>query len=42
MDLYFYECKTKKFVDFDLDINNDFDFYLNEMIAGVNDDKFDI
>ena len=34
--------KTKKFIDFDLDINNDFNFYLNEMIAGVNDDKFDI
>ena len=34
--------ETKKFIDFDLDINSDFEFYLNEVIAGVTEDKFDI
>ena len=34
--------KTKKIIDFDLDINDDFEFYLNEVIASVTDDKFDI
>ena len=36
------EDETKKFVDFNLDINDDFDFYLNEVIIGTADDKFDI
>ena len=34
--------KTKKLIDFDLDIKNDLEFYLNKVIAGVTDDKFDI
>ena len=34
--------ETKKFIDFDSNINDDFEFYLNEVIAGVTDDKFDI
>ena len=34
--------ETKKIVDFNLDINDDFDFYLNEVIIGTNDNKFDI
>ena len=34
--------ERKKFVDFNLDINADFDFYLNEVIIGTSDDKFDI
>ena len=29
--------ETKKIVDFNLDINDDFDFYLNEVIIGTND-----
>ena len=33
--------KTKKRIDFDLDIKNDLEFYLNKVIAGVTDDKFD-
>ena len=34
--------ETKKFIDFDLDMIDDFEFYLNEVIACVTDDKFDI
>ena len=34
--------KTKKLIDFDLDIKNDLEFYLNKVVAGVTDDKFDI
>ena len=34
--------ETKKVLDFDLDINDDFEFYLNEIIAGVTDDEYDI
>ena len=34
--------ERKKFVDFNLDINADFDFYLNEVIIGTSDNKFDI
>ena len=34
--------ETKKIIYFDWDINDDFEFYLNEVIAGVTDDKFDI
>ena len=34
--------ETKKFVNFNLDIINDFDIYLNEFITGWTDDKFDI
>ena len=34
--------ETKKFINFDLDINDDFEFYLDEVMAGVTDDKFDI
>ena len=34
--------ETKKVIDFDSDINDDFEFYLNEVIASVTDGKFDI
>ena len=34
--------KPKKLLDFDLDINGDFEFYFNEIIAGVTDDEYDI
>ena len=34
--------ETKKFIDFDLDINDNFEFYFNEVIVVVTDDKFDI
>lgn len=34
--------QTKKFIDFYLDINDSFEFYLNEVIAGMTDDKSDI
>ena len=34
--------ETKNLLDFDLDINDDFEFYLNEIIAGVTDDEYDI
>ena len=34
--------ETKKFINFDIDINDGLEFYLNEMIAGVSDNKFDI
>ena len=34
--------KTKIIIDFDLDSNNDFQFYSNQVIVGVTDDKFDI
>ena len=37
-----HQDETKKFIDFDLDINNDFKFYLNEVIADVTDVKLDI
>ena len=33
--------ETKKFIDFDLDINDNFEFYVDEVIADVTDDKFD-
>ena len=33
--------KTKKLMNFELDISDDFGFYLNEIIAGINDNKFD-
>ena len=36
------EDETKKFVHFNLDINDDFDFYFNEVIIGTADNKFDI
>ena len=29
-------------MDFELDISDDFEFYLNEIIAGINEDKFDM
>ena len=32
----------KKFVDCNLDIKHDLDFYLNEVIIGTTDDKFNI
>ena len=32
----------KKFVDYNLDIKDNLDFYLNEVIIGITDDKFDI
>lgn len=34
--------EAEKLIDFDLYINNEFEFYLNEVIAGVTHDKFDI
>ena len=34
--------ETKKIIDFELDIDDDFEFYLNEVINGTTDDKFDI
>ena len=40
--LHAQQNETKKFIDFDLDINDDFEFYMNEVIAGVTDDRFDI
>ena len=29
-------------MDFELDISGDFEFYLNETIAGITDDKLDM
>ena len=29
-------------MDFELVISDDFEFYLNEIIAGINEDKFDM
>ena len=29
-------------MDFELDISDDFEFYLNEIIAGITDNKFDM
>ena len=29
-------------MDFELDISDDFEFYLNETIAGITDDKLDM
>ena len=35
--------ESKKFIELDLDIKDNFEFYLNEVIAGVtNDEKFNI
>lgn len=34
--------ETKKLMDFELDILDNFEFYLNEIIAGITDDKFDM
>ena len=34
--------KTKKLMDFELNISDDFQFYLNETIVGIPDDKFDM
>ena len=34
--------ETKKLMDFELDISCDFEFYLNEIIAGITDNKFDM
>ena len=39
--LHAQQNETKKFIDFNLDINDNFEFYFNEMIAGVTDDRFD-
>ena len=36
------QVKIKEFIDFDLDTNHDFEFYLNQVIIGTTDDKFDI
>ena len=36
------KTKQKKIRDFELDIDDDFEFYLNEVISGMTDDKFDI
>ena len=40
--MYAQQDETKKFMDFELDISDDFEFYLNEIIAGITDDKFDM
>ena len=34
--------KTKKLMDFELDICDNFEFYLNEIIAGITDNKIDM
>ena len=34
--------ETKKLMDFELDISEDFEFYLDETIAGITNGKFDI
>lgn len=34
--------ETKKSIDFELDINDDFKFYLKEVISGTTDGKFEI
>ena len=34
--------ETKKLMDFELDISENFEFYLNEIIAGITDNKFDM
>ena len=34
--------ETKKLMDFDLGSSDDFEFYLNEIIAGITDNKFNI
>ena len=34
--------ETRNFVDFNLDINDDFEFFLIEVTVSVTDDKFDI
>ena len=40
--IYAQQDETKKIMDFELDISDDFEFYLNEIIAGITDDKFDM
>ena len=34
--------ETKKLMDFSLDISDDFQFFLNEIIASITDNKFDV
>ena len=34
--------EAKTFLDFELDINDDIEFYLNKVISGTIDDKFDM
>ena len=34
--------ETKRNIDFELDINDDFEFYLKEVISGTTDGKFEI
>ena len=34
--------ETKKLMDFELEISDDFEFYLNEVIVGITDEKFDM
>ena len=34
--------ETKKFMDFELDILDNSEFYLNEIIANITDNKFDL
>ena len=34
--------EEKKFLDFEIDINDDIEFYLNKVISGTIDDKFDM
>ena len=34
--------KLKKIINFDLDTNDHFDFYLDEVTVGMTDDEFDI
>ena len=34
--------KTKKLMDFEVEVSDDFEFYLNEAVAGITDNKFDM
>lgn len=34
--------ETKTFMDFELDISDNSEFYLNEIIANITDHKFDL
>ena len=36
------EHETKKLMEFELDIADHFEFYLNEIISGITDNKFDM
>ena len=34
--------KLKNLMDFELDVSDDFEFYRNETVAGITDNKFDM